>query len=87
MVLGFCAQQSPCINLSVNFTRESNKLTGQNSVKRFNIGSNKAFIKTFTLSEASILLFILPFTKNLFIKFMNIFMEITQVQTQVLIEL
>lgn len=79
MDLRFCAQQSFCVNYPANFTEEYNKLIdAQDSVEKSNVNS----IKTFIPFKASILPFVLFFTKKLFIKFMKAFIELTQAQAQ-----
>ena len=47
-------------------------------MKKFNVGSNKAFTKAFISPEASILPFIPLFTKDPFTKFIKMFMKMMQ---------
>ena len=71
-------QQSSCVNLPTNIPREQDELAGVRS----NSGSNKAF----TSPEAPTPPFVSFFAKDLFTKFIKVFMETTQAQTQVLAE-
>ena len=75
-----CAQWSPCINPPTNSTGEQDELASQDPIQEFNTGNNKAPTKAPTPP------LIPPSTKNLFTKFMKMFMEITQAQAQALIE-
>lgn len=84
MALKLCACQSNYVNFHVNILRKQDELaSGQNSAKSSYTRKNKAFIPLETL----ILPFILFFTKDLFIKFRMMFMEITKAQAQVLVKL
>ena len=84
MALGSRARRSPCVNTLVDPAKELNKLAGaQSPTRRLNAGSDEAPIPP----EASSPPFV-PFTsKNLFTKFMKVFMEIMQAQVQALAEL
>ena len=74
MALGSHTQRSPCNNPLSNPTGEQNEFIGpQDPAKRSDAGSDKAF----TLHEAFIPLFVLS-TKDLFIKFMKVFVKSTQ---------
>ena len=81
MALGSCARWSLCINPPVNPTREQDEFDGQNLAQRFNVGSDKASTKASTSPETFTLPFIPLSTKDLFIKFMKVFMETMQAQT------
>ena len=74
-----CACQSLCINAPAN-SIEQDKLSGQGSAKRSNVGSDKAPTKVFISPEALISPFIFPSTENLFTRFMKVFMETTHAQ-------
>ena len=70
-------QQSFCVNLPANLIGEQDKLTGvQGPAKRFNIGSNKAP----TLFEAPIPPLVLSPAKDIFTKFIKVFIETMQAQ-------
>ena len=72
MALKFYGYQSFSENPLVNLIKEQNKLAGlQNPVTKFDISSNKGFIFLKTLILTLVLLFI----KDLFIKFMKIFIK------------
>ena len=77
MAPGFhITQQSPCVNLFANPIREQNELIGnQGLARKSDASSNKAPI----FSETPILPLILSPAKDLFLKFMKIFIETTQV--------
>ena len=79
-----CAWQSPCVNPSADPTEEQDELAGQGPIRGFNAGSNEALTKAPTPSEAHILLLVPSSTKDLFTKFMKMFMETTQAQVQAL---
>ena len=70
-------RQSFWINISADFTGELDELVGaQGPTKRSNIGSNEAL----TPPKASILLLVPSPTKDLFTKFMKMFIEMTKTQ-------
>ena len=73
-------QRSPRVNPPADIPREQNKLAG--APGKSDANSNKAP----TLPEASTLPFVPPTSKNLFTKFMKVFMETTQAQAQALAE-
>ena len=79
-------QRSPCINPRADPTREEDELAGQGPVPKFNAGSDEALIKAPTPPKAPITPLVLPSTKNLFTKFIKVFMETTQTQAQALAE-
>ena len=64
-------QQIPCVNLSVNSTEQDELADAQSPGRRSNASSNKAP----TLLEAPTLPLIPPPAKDLFTKFMKVFME------------
>ena len=70
-----CAWRSPCVNLLANPTREQNKFVGQSSVQKSNVRNNKAPIKAFTPLKALTLPFVPSSTKDLFTKFIKIFIK------------
>ena len=71
--------QSPCVKTSVNPARELDELAGaQVPAKRSNAGSNEALTEAFTPLEASTPPFIPPSSKDLFTKFMKMFIETMQ---------
>ena len=79
--------RSPCVNTLVDITEEFDELAGaQEPAKRSNAGSNEASTKAPTLIQALTPPFILPISKDLFTKFINVFMETKQAQAQVLAE-
>ena len=87
MALGSCVQQSFCVNLPANPIREQDELAGQSPVQKFNAGSNEAPVKA-PIPLKTLTPTLVPFsTKDLFIKFMKVFMEMTQAQAQALAEL
>ena len=70
-------QRSHCINPPANLTREKDELaSAQSPVERSDASNNKAFI----LSKALTPLLVLPPAKNLFTKFIKVFIETTQAQ-------
>ena len=81
MAPGSCARQSSRVNPLTNPTGEQDELAGQSPVRRFNAGSDEAPIKAPTPPEAPTPPLVPSSTKNLFIKFMKVFMEMTQAQT------
>ena len=74
--------QSPCVNTLVDPAGELDELAGQGPARRSNVGSNEAP----TPPEASIPPLVPPTSKDLFTKFMKVFMETTQAQAQALVE-
>ena len=65
----------------VNPAEELDELAGAQSLaRRSNTGSNKAFTKASTPPETPISPLVLPPTKDLFTRFMKVFMETTQAQ-------
>ena len=73
MAPGFCTTQwSPCVNLPANISGEQDELAGARS----DAGNNKAP----TPPEALTPPLVSPPAKNLFTKFMRVFMEMTQAQ-------
>ena len=74
-------QQNPYVNPPADISREQDELAG--APKRFDAGSNKALIPP----EAPTLPLVPPPSKDLFTKFIKMFMETTQAQAQVLAEL
>ena len=82
MAPGSCAQRSPCINPLADLTGEQDELAGQGPVRGFNAGSDEAPTEAPTPLEAPIPPLVPSSTKDLFIKFMKVFMETTQAQAQ-----
>ena len=79
-------RRSPRVNTPVNPAGELDELAGaQSPVKRSNTGSNEAPTKALTLPEASTLPLV-PLIKDLFTKYMKVFMETMQAQAQALAE-
>ena len=70
--------RSPCVNTPVNLAGELHELAGQNQAKESNVGSNEAP----TSLEAQTPTLIPLTSKNLFTKFMKVFMETTQARDQ-----
>ena len=65
-------QRSSCVNPLSDPTREQNKLTDtQNQARRSDAGNNKAF----TLCKAPTPTLVSPPAKDLFTKFMKVFVE------------
>ena len=87
MAPGSCAQRSPRVNPPANPTGEQDELAGQGPIRGFNAGSDEAFTEAPTPLEALTPPLVPPSTKDLFTKFMKVFMETTQAQAQVLAEL
>ena len=76
-------RRSPCVNTPVNPARELDEFaSAQGPARGFNASSDEASI----LLEASTPPLVLLTSKNLFTKFMKVFMETTQAQAQVLAE-
>ena len=87
MAPGSHAYRNPCVNTLVNPARELDKLAGaQGPAKRSNAGSDEAFTEAFTSPEAPTPPFVHLTSKDLFIIFMRVFMEIIQAQVQALAE-
>ena len=80
MAPGSRARRSPRVNSPADPTGEQDELAGQGPVRRFNAGSNEAPTKAPTPPEALTPLLVPPSTKDLFTKFMKVFMETTQAQ-------
>ena len=77
MTLGSCICWNPHVNTPANPTRELDKLaSAQGPVRRSNVESNEALIPLETSTSP---LVFLP-VKDLFIKFIKVFMETTQAQ-------
>ena len=70
--------QSPRVNISVNSARDLDQLAGQGSAKRSNAGSYQAPTEAPTPLKASTPPFVPPTSKDLFTKFMKVFMKTTQ---------
>ena len=86
MAPGSCAWQSPCVNPLANPIGEQDELTSQGPVREFNAGSDEAPTKAPTPPEASTPPLVPLFTKDLFTKFIKVFIETTQAQAQTLAE-
>ena len=86
MASGSYARRSLCINSLADSTEEQNKLAGQSPIRRFNVGSNEAPTKASISLKVLTSPLILFFTKDLFTKFMKMFIKIIQAQTQALVE-
>ena len=80
MAPGSRTWRSLYVNSPANPTREQDELANQSPVWRFNAKSNEAPTKALTPLEALISPLVPPSTKDLFTKFMKVFMEMTQVQ-------
>ena len=77
MTLGSHICWSLCVNFEANISGKQDELAGsQGLAERSYIRSHAAY----TFLEAPILPFIFPLTKNLFTKFIKVFIEITQAQ-------
>ena len=74
--------QSPCVNLPVNSTEQDELAGTQAPAKRFNASNNKAFTPPETLIpfETPTLPLVPSPAKDLFTKFIKVFMEMTQTQ-------
>ena len=86
MALRSCARWSPCVNPPTDRTGEQDELVGQSPVRGFNARSNKAPTKALTPPKAPTLPLVPPSIKDLFTKFMKVFIEMMQAQAQVLAE-
>ena len=82
MAPGSRAQRSPCVNPPANPTREQDELAGQGPVRGFNAGSDEAPTEAPTPPEAPTLPLVPSSTKDLFTKFMKVFMKTMQAQAQ-----
>ena len=84
MAPGSCSTcQSFCVNILANSIEKLDKLAcTQGPARRSHVGSNKAFIKAYTSFEASTPPFVPLPAKNLFTKFIKVFIETTQAQNQ-----
>ena len=81
MAPGSCACRSPCVNTPVNPAGELNELaSAQGPARKSNAGSNEAFTEAPTPPETLIPPLVPPPAKDLFTKFMKVFMEMTQAQ-------
>ena len=80
MAPGFCTTRRVfCVNTSANSVEELDKLAdAQSQAKESNVGSNKALIKTCTLLKAPIPPLVSPLSKDLFTKFMKVFIKAMQ---------
>ena len=77
MVPGSRARRSSYVNPLANLIEEQDEFAGQSLVQEFNVGSNEALTKAFTPLKAPILPFVPFFIKDLFTRFMKIFIETT----------
>ena len=84
MASRFCICQSPHVNTPANPAGELDELTGQGPVRRSNVKSNEAPTKAPTPPETITLPLVLYPPKDLFTKFMKVFIEMTQAQVQAL---
>ena len=75
-------RRSLCVNTLANFAGELDELAGQGSIRGSNAGSDKTSVEALTLSEAFTLPLVPPYSENLFIKFMKVFMKITKARDQ-----
>ena len=80
------ARRSPCVNPPANPTGEQDELAGQGLIRGFNAGSNEAPTEALIPLKAPTPPLVPPSTKDLFTKFMKVFMETTQAQAQALAE-
>ena len=74
--------RSPRVHTPVDPVRELDELAGQDPARRSNVGNNEALI----LPEDSTPSLVPPTSKDLFTKFMKVFIETTQTQAQALVE-
>ena len=86
MAPGSRARRSPRVNPPADPTGEQNELAGQGPIQQFNAGSDEAPTEAPTPLEAFTSSLVFPFTKDLFTKFMKVFIEMTQAQAQALAE-
>ena len=83
MAPGFCACRSSCVNTLVDPAKELDELAGaQGPAKRSNAGSDKASTKATISPEVSTPPLVPSTSKDLFTKFMKVFMETTQAWDQ-----
>ena len=81
MAPGSCACRSPCVNTPIDPAGELDELAGaQGPARRSHVGSDEAPTEALTPPEAPIPPLVPPPAKNLFTKFMKMFMEMTQAQ-------
>ena len=74
----YTTRQSPCVYTLADPAKELDKLTGaKKPARKSNVGSYKTPTKANTPHEALTLPFVLLFVKDLFTKFMKMFMETT----------
>ena len=79
MAPGSHACRSPCVNTPVDPAGELDELAGaQGPARRSNAGSDEAPTEAPTPPEESTLPLVPSTSKNLFTKFMKVFMETTQ---------
>ena len=88
MTPGFCiTRRSPCVNTPVDPVGELDELAGaQDPARRSNAGSDEAPTKAPIPPEASTSPLVPPTSKNLFIKFMKVFIKTIQALAQALAE-
>ena len=80
-------RRSPRVNTPVDLVEELDELAGaQGPAKRSNTGSDKAFIEASTPLEAFTPPLVSTTSKDLFTKFIKVFMKTTQAQVQALAE-
>ena len=77
MAFGSHIWRSPHVNPQADLTEEQNKLAGQGLIREFNAKSNEAPTKAPIPPKAPTLPLVPLSTKDLFIKFMKVFMETT----------
>ena len=80
MAPGSCTYRNPRVNPPANLAGEQDKLTGaQGLAKKSNVRSNKAPTKALISLESLTSPFVPLPAKNIFTRFMKVFIEITQV--------
>ena len=84
MALGSNTQWNLCVNHPANPIKKQDELAGQGPIKRFNVGSDETLTKASTPPETLTPPLVFLFTKDLFIKFIKIFMKMIQAQAQAL---
>ena len=78
MTSRFCVCRSSYVNPLTDFAGKQNKLaSAQNLGRKSNVGSNEIPTKALTRPEAPISPFVPPPTKDLFTKFIKMYMETT----------
>ena len=82
MAPGSRARRSSRVNPPADLTREQDELAGQGPVRGFNAGSDEASIEAPTPLEAPTPPLVPSSTKDLFTKFIKVFMETVQAQAQ-----